>query len=106
LLSASVGAELGSPIAIGELLPPDSTTPSRVAMHAERAAAMRRALAELPPDLEPVVRVHLLEELTMEEIAERLGIGVSAAWRRFRKGSEIYSSRLAEWASNSSSRGA
>jgi DNA-directed RNA polymerase specialized sigma24 family protein len=35
------------------------------------------------------VRLHLVEEMTMEAIAHRLGISVSAAWRRFRKGAEI-----------------
>jgi DNA-directed RNA polymerase specialized sigma24 family protein len=34
--------------------------------------------------------MHLFEALTMEEIAQRLNLGVSAAWRRFRKGSELY----------------
>ena len=76
------------------LIPPDSTTPSRILMHAERAAAIQKALAALPPELEAVVRMHLVEELTMEVIAKRLGIGVSAAWRRFRRGSEIYSKML------------
>jgi len=33
--------------------------------------------------------MHLLEEMTMEAIAERLGLGLSAAWHRFRKGSEM-----------------
>ncbi len=78
-------------------LPPDSSTPSRILMHAERAEAMRQALAELPPDLEPIVRMHLHEELTMELIAERLGIGVSTAWRRFRKGAELYTKLLEKW---------
>ena len=81
------------------VLPPDSVTPSRILVHAERAAAMERALGSLPPDLEPVVRMHLFEELTMEVIAKRLGIGVSAAWRRFRKGAELYSRGLSEWES-------
>ncbi len=78
-------------------LPPDSSTPSRFLMHAERAEAMHKALAELPPDLAPIVRMHLLEELTMDVIAERLGIGVSAAWRRFRKGTELYTKLLEKW---------
>ncbi len=76
--------------------PPDSVTPSRILMHAERAAAMERALASLPPELESVVRMHLLEELTMKVIAERLGIGVGAAWRRFRKGTELYSKQMSD----------
>jgi RNA polymerase sigma-70 factor, ECF subfamily len=95
--------EGGRSTAISRMLPPDSVTPSRIAMHTERAAAMQDALAALPPDLEPVVRMHLFEELTMEVIAERLGISVSAAWRRFRKGSELCSEQLAEWTSGGNS---
>jgi hypothetical protein len=41
--------------------------------------------------------MHLFEDLTMEVIAERLGIGVSMAWRRFRKGSELFSKSLSDW---------
>ena len=83
------------------VVPPDSLTPSRILMHAERAAAMERALASLPSDLEPVVRMHLLEELTMDAIAERLGIDVSAAWRKYRKGAELYSKRMSDWSGGS-----
>jgi len=89
--------ESGLSSALSKLLPPDSVTPSRLLMHAERAAAMRKALAALPPELEPIVRMHLFEDLTMEVIAKRLGIGVSMAWRRFRKGAAIYSRNLDDW---------
>lgn len=82
------------------LFPPDSVTPSRILMHAERAAAIEKALAALPRELEAVVRMHVVEELTMEVIAERLGISLSAAWRRFRKGSEIYSRMLSDLSSS------
>jgi RNA polymerase sigma factor (sigma-70 family) len=75
-------------------LPPDSATPSAILIGAERTAAIERAVASLPPELEPVVRMHLLEELTMEVIAKRLGVGVSSAWRRFRRGSEHCSRAL------------
>jgi RNA polymerase sigma-70 factor (ECF subfamily) len=87
-----------------KMLPPDSTTPSRLLIHAERAAAMQKALSALPPDLEPVVRMHLVEELTMEAIAKRLGINISAAWRRFRKGSALYTRMVAGLASSRISR--
>jgi len=89
--------ENGLSSALSGLLPPDSVTPSRIVMHAESAAAMQKALAALSPELEAVVRMHVFEDLTMEVIAERLGIGVSTAWRRFRKGSEIYSRNLSDW---------
>jgi RNA polymerase sigma factor (sigma-70 family) len=83
-------------VSISGLLPADSVTPSRILAHGEKAAAMRAALDGLPPELEPIVRMHVLEELPMEAIAESLGIGVSAAWHRFRKGSVLYARRLAE----------
>jgi RNA polymerase sigma factor (sigma-70 family) len=76
-------------------LPAGSTTPSRVASARERSRLMADALASLPEDLQPVVALHLFEERTMEEIAQELGIGLSAAWRRFRKGAEMYARRLA-----------
>jgi RNA polymerase sigma factor (sigma-70 family) len=69
--------------------PLDSQTPSRIASKEEKRAATREALSALPPELRDVVRMHLVEEATMEAIAERLGIGLSAAWHRFRKGSEM-----------------
>lgn len=96
-------SELGSGLSSSGsgFLPPDSVTPSRILMHAEKAAAMQKALAALPPDIGAVVRMHLLEGLTMEVIARRLGIGISAAWRRFRKGSAIYSKKLSDLTSSS-----
>lgn len=74
--------------------PIGSTTPSRIAMYKEQAAAMEIALETLPEDLRCVVRFRLFEQLPVEEIAERLGIGVSAVRHRFRKGAEIYRRRL------------
>lgn len=71
-----------------------STTPSRIAIHREQAAAMQAALAELPGDQREVVRLRLFEHLTMEEIADRLKIGLSAARHRFRAGAAEYDARL------------
>jgi RNA polymerase sigma factor (sigma-70 family) len=84
-------------------LPIDSQTPSRIVARGEKEEALRKALAELPPDLERIVRMHLLESLTMDVIATRLGIGVSAAWHRFRKGSEVLARILPTWTGESSS---
>ncbi|MFO1076791.1 MAG: RNA polymerase sigma factor [Planctomycetota bacterium] len=69
--------------------PTDSVTPSRIVSRGEKQIAIEQALAEMPPDLREIVRLHLVEELTMEVIAQRLGLSVSAAWRRFRKGAAI-----------------
>jgi RNA polymerase sigma factor (sigma-70 family) len=89
----------------GANLPLDSQTPSRIVSKDERRAATREAVASLPPDIRDIVRMHLLEEQTMEAIAEKLGIGVSAAWHRFRKGSEILARILPGGAGEMSSAG-
>lgn len=80
----------------GDDLPPivASTTPSRVASHAEQARAMQRALDELPDDLREVVRLRLLEELPVLEVAERLGLGESAVKHRLRRGAQLFQAGL------------
>jgi RNA polymerase sigma factor (sigma-70 family) len=80
----------GSDSATPSPLPWDSTTPSRMAVYREQAEAMRAALAGLPDDVRDVVRLRLFEQLRVEEIAERLDLGVSAVRHRFRKGAELY----------------
>ena len=85
--------------------PAGSTTPSRVAIYHEQAAAMKAALAALPVDVREVVRLRLFEQLSIGEIAGRIGIGDSAVRHRFRKGSELYHRRLVtEFASRSTRR--
>lgn len=72
----------------------DSTTPSRLAMYREQAAAMQAALEELPEELREVVRLRLVEQMPLETIAHALGLGVAAVRHRFRKGAELYHHRL------------
>ncbi len=74
--------------------PAGSTTPSRIAVFREQAAAMHAALADLPDELRDVVRLRLFEQLNIDEIAEQLAIGPAAVRHRFRKGAEIYHRRL------------
>ncbi len=74
--------------------PIGSTTPSRIAVYSEQAAAMRAALSALPKDVRDVVRLRLFEQLTAEQVADRLGIGVSAVRHRFRKGALTYRQKL------------
>jgi RNA polymerase sigma factor (sigma-70 family) len=69
-------------------------TPSRVAMFREEADAMREVLDELPEDLREIVRLRLFDRVTIEEIARRLELGISAVRHRLRKGEEEYSLRL------------
>lgn len=88
------GGAAAERISLSDALPAGSLTPSRVALVNERARIMLEALATLPPELEPVVRLHLFEERTMEDIAATEGIGVSAAWHRLRKGVTLYREAL------------
>lgn len=74
--------------------PSVSTTPSRLAIYREQADLMGRALDGLPDDQREVVCLRLFEQASLEEIAARLGLGLSAVRHRFRKGSEIYAKRL------------
>ncbi|MCE9635333.1 MAG: hypothetical protein K8T90_06455 [Planctomycetes bacterium] len=89
-------SEMGSPsgTSLSQMLPPGSVTPSRVAGARERSRIVLDALAALPDDVEPVLRLHLLEEKPMEEVAAELSIGVSAAWHRYRRGAALYAQRL------------
>lgn len=75
--------------------PAGSSTPSRSAVLREQAEAMRTALSELPVEVREIVRLRVFEELTMPEVATRLGLTVAVARHRFRAGSELYSERLA-----------
>lgn len=78
----------------GILGPAGSTTPSRLAIFREQAEAMRQALAELPEELGVVVRLRLFEQLTLDEVSRRLGLGLSVIRRRFGQGLEIYEKSL------------
>jgi len=79
----------------GAFEPLASTTPSRIALHREQASAMREALESLPDELREVVRLRLFEQLPIDDVASRLGLGVSAVRHRFSKGAEIYERALA-----------
>lgn len=73
-----------------------STTPSRVATEREKANVMLRVLESLPDDVREVVRLRLIEDLSIAEIATQLSLGESAVRHRFRKGAETYHLRLRE----------
>lgn len=81
---------------LSAILPGRSTTPSVVAAYGERAKKMEQALTKIPEDCEPVVRLHLFEELPMDEVGRQLGIPESTAWYRLRKGARIYAKELAD----------
>lgn len=79
---------------VSALLPPGSTTPSRVAGLRERANAMQQALAELEPDLREIVRLRLFEEVPMREVAARLELPLSTAKERLLRGVTRYRNAL------------
>lgn len=74
--------------------PAGSTTPSRVAIYREQAAAMQTALNSLPDNVREVVRLRLFEQLSVQDVAERLELTPSGVRHRFRDGSALYQSRL------------
>lgn len=89
-MTSALDATSGEPSGAGGLDPWSSTTPSRIAEERERMRAMEAALDGLPGELREVVRLRLFEDLLVEEVAVRLGLGESAVRHRFRKGAELY----------------
>src|SRR5262249_52719375 len=75
-------SELAGAESVSGLLPPGSTTPSRIAGHRERAVAMEQALAALEPELRTIVQQRLFEEVPMRDIAEQQGLPLSTAKER------------------------
>ncbi|MBX3462105.1 MAG: RNA polymerase sigma factor [Planctomycetes bacterium] len=79
-------SELGGPDSVDNWLPPQSTTPSRIASNLERARVLERALEQLEPPLRDVVRLRVFEELPAVEVAASLGIPLSTCKHRFVRG--------------------
>lgn len=79
---------------VSSLLPPGSTTPSRVAGFRERARAMEQALDSLEPDLRSIVQLRLFEEVPMRDVAEQLALPLSTAKERLLRGVTRYRHRL------------
>jgi RNA polymerase sigma factor (sigma-70 family) len=88
------GLEGAGDVSLSALLPAGSTTPSRIAGHAESARFIARALDDLPEDQRDVVRLHLLEEVAIPEVAERLGVAPHVARYRLLKGMEQFTRTL------------
>jgi RNA polymerase sigma-70 factor (ECF subfamily) len=60
-------------------LPADGLTPSTKAMAPEQAAALDRALEGLPPEYREVLRMRYEEDLSFEEIGQRMERSANAA---------------------------
>lgn len=73
---------------------PVSTTPSRIAWYRDQASAVRVAIDSLPDDVRVVVRLRLVEQLQVNEIAVHTGLGESGVRHRFRRGAEMFRYRL------------
>ncbi len=74
--------------------PSGSTTPARLAVFREQAAAMIEALEAVPSEYRDVVRLRLFHQMPLAQIAEGLNIGLGAVRARFRHGAIIYRERL------------
>jgi len=88
-------SDIGGPDTVGGVLPPRSTTPSRMASHIEKARLLERTLANLPDELRQIVHLRLFEELPTSTAAEVLGIPLSTAKHRLVRGMQAYKEELA-----------
>lgn len=79
---------------LAERLSGGGDSPSRRLARSELAAAARRAVAGLPPDLRGALVLSTLEELSHAEIAEILGTTPKAVERRISRARGILKQRL------------
>jgi RNA polymerase sigma-70 factor (ECF subfamily) len=75
----------------------DDSSPSEQAIRAERAAALWRAVDQLPPDYREVVRLRKVEQLGFEEIGARLGRTANAARLLFLRAVDRLAAELVSW---------
>ncbi len=71
-----------------------SATPSRAAIYRERAVAMQAALNLLSEEHQEILRMRIIEDLSLEEIAVALNIGIGAGRHRLFKAAEAYTTAL------------
>ena len=72
-----------------------STTASRIARYRDEAHVVLEALRSLPPEQAELIRLRLIEQMTLADIARHLSLGESAVQHRFRRAAEAYQARLA-----------
>ncbi len=84
--------ELPDAVAAGD----DGRLPGDGVLSAERVAAVRKALGELPPSQREAIRLRIEDGLDHVQIAERLGINRQAVEVRLCKGRAALRERLAE----------
>jgi RNA polymerase sigma-70 factor (ECF subfamily) len=76
--------------------PDDLTSPSRAALKAEQAAAVRAALGRLSPDDREVLMLRYVEQLSLGDTATVLGISRTAAKSRHLRALERLTAVLAD----------
>jgi RNA polymerase sigma-70 factor (ECF subfamily) len=80
-------------------IPPElPSNPHAVLVSRERDAAVRKAVRSLPEKYRTVVALRLAGDLTFAEIAETLGLRVSAVRMRWCRARKMLRERLREWA--------
>ena len=77
-----------------------SASPAAAAENAEKVAQLGRILDELDDNKRAMIVLHCLEQMTMPEIAQALGINLSTAYSRLRAArqafDEVYAADLAQ----------
>ena len=76
--------------------PGTTSTPSRSASRREQASLMMQALDCVPPESREVVRLRLFQQMTLQDVGQRLGLSLAIVRRHLRQGSELYRQRLRE----------
>jgi len=71
-----------------------TTTPSRVASFREQAEVFRAAIECLLVDVREVLRMRILEQRELGEIARMLDLPLATVQHRVRRGAKLYRDRL------------
>lgn len=82
---------------LGGMLPADSPSPNESALSAERAAAVRRAVAQLPEDMREAIVLCEWEERPVAEAAAILETTTKAVESRLHRARGILRERLKQW---------
>ena len=82
---------------LGSALPSDAPAPDEQALAAERAAAVRQAVGQLPEDLRGAIVLCEWEELSMAEAAKILETTPKAVESRLYRARQILREQLKNW---------
>ena len=82
---------------LGDTLPSALPTPGDDTQAAERAHAVRTAVAQLPEDMRAALLLFEFEDKSMAEVADILGISVKAVESRLFRARQQLRTRLSRW---------